>query len=89
VNNVEVLLSEKQHKWNYSKALYFTILLNSISAAIQGCDQTGSSGANLSFPRAFGIADVGPECAVAGTCERNSWIIGAINSTLHMKIAVV
>lgn len=89
LNDVEVLRSEKQHKWKHPKALYFTILLNSISAAIQGWDQTGSNGANLSFPQAFGIADVGPECMAAGTCERNSWIIGAINSTPYMTIALM
>jgi hypothetical protein len=39
-----------------------TIVLNSIAAAIQGWDQTGSNGANLSFPREFGIADTVPYC---------------------------
>ncbi|XPS80986.1 hypothetical protein M3J09_012930 [Ascochyta lentis] len=85
----EALRTEKQHRWNHPKALYLTILLNSISAAIQGWDQTGSNGANLSFPQAFGIADVGPECVAAGTCERNSWIIGAINSSHYITIALL
>lgn len=31
-----VLRTEKQHRWKHPKALYLTILLNSISAAIQG-----------------------------------------------------
>jgi hypothetical protein len=81
----QALRTEKQRRWKHPKALYLTILLNSISAAIQGWDQTGSNGANLSFPQAFGIADVGAECAAAGTCERNSWIIGAINSTVRIQ----
>lgn len=85
----QTLKTEKQHRWKHPKALYLTILLNSISAAIQGWDQTGSNGANLSFPQAFGIADIGPECAAAGTCERNSWIIGAINSSPYMTIAIL
>ncbi|KAJ8115719.1 hypothetical protein OPT61_g2697 [Boeremia exigua] len=85
----QALRDEKQYRWRHPKALYLTILLNSISAAIQGWDQTGSNGANLSFPQAFGIADVGAECAAAGTCERNSWIIGAINSTPYMTIAIL
>lgn len=54
-----------------------------------GWDQTGSNGANLSFPQAFGIADVGAVCEAAGTCERNSWIIGAINSVPYMTIAIL
>ncbi|KAJ4318036.1 hypothetical protein N0V94_004637 [Neodidymelliopsis sp. IMI 364377] len=85
----QTLRTEKSHRWNHPKALYLTILLNSISAAIQGWDQTGSNGANLSFPQAFGIADVGAECAAAGACERNSWIIGAINSCPYMTIAII
>lgn len=85
----DVLRFERTHRWKHPKALYLTIILNSISAAIQGWDQTGSNGANLSFPQAFNIADTGPECAAAGTCERNSWIIGAINGTPYMAIALL
>jgi hypothetical protein len=83
------LREEQEHRWKHPKALYYTILLNSISAAIQGWDQTGSNGANLSFPQAFGIAAEGDECTAAGTCERNSWIVGAINSAPYMAIALL
>jgi hypothetical protein len=38
-----VLLEEVTHKWKHPKILYFTIVLNSIAAAIQGWDQTGKS----------------------------------------------
>ncbi|KAB2575275.1 hypothetical protein BFW01_g11070 [Lasiodiplodia theobromae] len=86
--DLKVLRSEKNHRWQHPKALYFTILLNSISAAIQGWDQTGSNGANLSFPQEFGIADTGAVCEANGTCERNSWIVGAINGTPYMAIAL-
>ena len=36
-----VLREEVTHKWKHPKILYFTIILNSIAAAIQGWDQTG------------------------------------------------
>jgi MFS family permease len=85
----QALRIEKEHKWRHPKSLYFTIAMNSISAAIQGWDQTGSNGANLSFPQAFGIADTGAACAAAGTCESNSWIIGAINGAPYMAIALL
>lgn len=85
----EALRSERTHRWKHPKMLYFCIILNSISAAIQGWDQTGSNGANLSFPQAFGIADTGAECTAAGTCESNSWIIGAINGSPYMAIAIL
>lgn len=82
----EALRKERMHRWSHPKALYLTIFLNSIGAAVQGWDQTGSSGANLSFPQVFNIADSGPECTAAGTCERNSWIIGAINASPYIAI---
>jgi hypothetical protein len=37
-----VLLDETTHRWRHPKMLYFTIVLNSIAAAIQGWDQTGT-----------------------------------------------
>jgi len=36
-----VLSEEVTHKWKHPRILYFTIILNSIAAAIQGWDQTG------------------------------------------------
>lgn len=84
-----LLKDEITHRWKHPKALYFTILLNSIGAVIQGWDQTGSNGANLSYPEAFGIADTGESCMTAGTCARNSWIIGAINSAPYIAITVM
>ncbi|KAI0206862.1 sugar transporter-domain-containing protein [Astrocystis sublimbata] len=84
-----VLNDEIVHRWKHPKALYLTIGLNSIGAAIQGWDQTGSNGANLSYPEVFGIADTGERCMAAGTCSRNSWIIGAINSAPYIAITVI
>jgi hypothetical protein len=39
----QVLREEVTHKWKHPRILYFTIILNSIAAAIQGWDQTGES----------------------------------------------
>lgn len=36
-----VLYEEVTHKWKHPRALYMTIFLNSVAAAIQGWDQTG------------------------------------------------
>lgn len=41
---------------------------------ISGWDQTGSNGANLSFPQAFGIDGPG----------RGEWIVGLINSIIYL-----
>lgn len=37
----QVLRDEITHRWRHPKILYYTIILNSIAAAIQGWDQTG------------------------------------------------
>jgi sugar porter (SP) family MFS transporter len=79
---------EVTHRFKLPRMLYFTIILNSVAAAIQGWDQTGSNGANLTFGQAFGIPDSGPECTVNGTCEKNSWIIGFVNSCPYIAIAL-
>lgn len=84
----EALHNEITHRWRHPKILYFTIILNSIAAAIQGWDQTGSNGANLSFPDALGIPDSNPgPCVAAGTCEKNQWLVGFVNSVPYICIA--
>ncbi|KAH8599210.1 putative polyol transporter 5 [Bisporella sp. PMI_857] len=93
------LVEEVTHKWKHPRVLYLTIVLNSIAAAIQGWDQTGSNGANLTFSQILGIPDTGPFCDptdITGqyqpgnesTCDRNSWIVGFINSCPYMAIFV-
>lgn len=38
----EYLQQEQDHRWRHPFALYFTIIVCSIGAAVQGWDQTGS-----------------------------------------------
>lgn len=45
-----------------------------------GWDQTGSNGANLSFPAEFGI-DSGS--------DRDSWIVGAVNAIIFLSAGCV
>ncbi|KAG4435587.1 hypothetical protein IFR05_008933 [Cadophora sp. M221] len=61
------LRREITHKFHLPKDLYFTIALCSLGSAVQGWDNTGANGANLSFPKEFGI-------------EHNTWLVGAINA---------
>ncbi|KAF1954160.1 MFS transporter [Byssothecium circinans] len=86
-----VLREEVTNRWKLPRVLYLTIILNSIAAAIQGWDQTGSNGANLTFAERFGIPDGGEFCAIAAnaaTCAKNAWIVGLINSLPYIAIAV-
>jgi sugar porter (SP) family MFS transporter len=84
----KAIREEATHRFKLPRMLYFTIILNSVAAAIQGWDQTGSNGANLTFGQAFGIPDSGPECTANSTCEKNSWIIGFVNSCPYIAIAL-
>ncbi|CAO2648164.1 Nn.00g090860.m01.CDS01 [Neocucurbitaria sp. VM-36] len=58
---------ETTHRWHLPKDLYYAIALCSLGSAIQGWDNTGANGANLSFPQEFGI-------------ENDTWLVGVINS---------
>ncbi|KAL5357683.1 hypothetical protein BJX96DRAFT_145013 [Aspergillus floccosus] len=74
--------NEVLHKWRQPWSLYFTIILCSIGAAVQGWDQTGSNAANLSFPAQMGIPQTGvPEAA------RNQWIMGVVNAGPYIASA--
>ncbi|KAF2642338.1 hypothetical protein P280DRAFT_540157 [Massarina eburnea CBS 473.64] len=58
---------EVTHRWHLPKDLYFAIAICSLGSAIQGWDNTGANGANLSFPQEFGI-------------QNDPWLVGVINS---------
>jgi hypothetical protein len=62
-----------------SVALY-SIFNISAQPLRRGWDQTGSNGANLSFPTEFGIG------AVAGepNQDRDNWLVGLVNSAPYI-----
>ena len=60
--------------------LWYAIGLCAIGAATQGWDQTGSNGANLSFPQALGIN--------SGS-RRDQWIQGLINSIIVLTAGLM
>ncbi|ODN80979.1 hypothetical protein L202_03089 [Cryptococcus amylolentus CBS 6039] len=80
-----VITREKTHKWSQPRALIFTVILASIGAAVQGWDQTGSNGANLSFPIEFGISDADGDPNQA----RNQWIVGLVNSAPYISTSLL
>ncbi|KUJ06831.1 uncharacterized protein LY89DRAFT_398766 [Mollisia scopiformis] len=77
---VDDLRNEVLHKWRQPTALYVTIFTCSIGAAVQGWDQTGSNGANLSFPKYFGI---GTES------NHDTLLVGLVNSAPYIGSAFV
>lgn len=74
-----VLIYERDHKWHGPKMLWYSIGLCAIGAATQGWDQTGSNGANLSFPQEFGLL---------GT-EKGDWIVGIINAIIFLTAGLM
>lgn len=79
------LRNEFLHKWRQPKSLYFTVILCSVGAAVQGWDQTGSNGANLSFPVAFGIGN--GEKPGFPHQARDNWLVGLINAAPYIASA--
>ena len=73
------LIYERDHKWHGSKMLWYSISLCAVGAATQGWDQTGSNGANLSFPEEFGIAGTG----------RDEWIVGVVNAIIFLTAGLM
>lgn len=73
------LIYERDHKWHGPKMLWYSIALCAVGAATQGWDQTGSNGANLSFPQEFGIDGGG----------RDSWIVGLVNSIIFLTAGLM
>lgn len=65
-----------------------TVAVCSIGAAVQGWDQTGSNGANLSFPIAFGIPDGNTlsDGSPNPDAEKNLWLVGVINAAPYMYV---
>ena len=80
------LAYERDHKWHGSKMLWYSIGLCAIGAATQGWDQTGSNGANLSFPVEFGLMDRETELFVN---ERAEWIVGLINAIIFLTAGLM
>lgn len=73
------LIYERDHKWHGPKMLWYSIGLCAIGAATQGWDQTGSNGANLSFPEEFGI----------NKTSKDEWIVGLINSIIFLTAGLM
>lgn len=70
---------EKDHKWHGPFMMWYSMGLCAIGAATQGWDQTGSNGANLSYPQEFGIDGEG----------RDEWIVGIINAIIFLTAGLM
>lgn len=73
------LAYERDHKWHGPFMLWYSISLCAIGAATQGWDQTGSNGANLSWPQDFGVNGEG----------RDEWIVGLVNAIIFLTAGLM
>ncbi|KAJ5119136.1 facilitated glucose transporter [Penicillium atrosanguineum] len=73
------LIYERDHKWHGPFMLWYSIGLCAVGAATQGWDQTGSNGANLSFPKEFGIDGKG----------NDEWIVGIVNAIIFLSAGLI
>ncbi|KAK4124332.1 hypothetical protein N657DRAFT_680344 [Parathielavia appendiculata] len=76
----EALRHEIKYKWRLPMKLFLTIATCSIGAAVQGWDQTGSNGANIFFPKFYGID---------GTDTRNTLLVGLVNAGPYIGSAFI
>lgn len=75
---LNVLEREVTHKWHMPFRLFLTIAICSLGAAVQGWDQTGSNGATIFFPAAYGIDD---------DSVRSKILVGVLNSGPYIGAA--
>jgi hypothetical protein len=74
------LLKEVEHKWRLPMKLFLTIATCSIGAAVQGWDQTGTNGANIFFPKYYGIG---------GTSTHDTILVGLVNAGPYIGSAFI
>ncbi|KAK8131603.1 metabolite transport protein YfiG [Apiospora sp. TS-2023a] len=79
-SELDALELETDRKWRQPKALYFTILVCSIGAIEQGWAQASMNGANLYFPKEFGIGSSDFE---------DTLLVGLINSAIYLSTALI
>ncbi|KAH7183139.1 major facilitator superfamily domain-containing protein [Fusarium flagelliforme] len=74
------LKRETTHRWALPRRLILTIAVCSIGAAVQGWDQTGSNGANIFFPKVFGIGS---------ESTRDKLLVGLVNAGPYLGSAFI
>ena len=77
----EALYNEENHRFRQPIALYITIMVCSVGAAVQGWDQTGSNGANLNWPKAFGLD--------TDSSSNDTWVYGLVNAAPYFAASIM
>ncbi|KAG1890453.1 uncharacterized protein F5891DRAFT_1198206 [Suillus fuscotomentosus] len=75
-----LLTEEVTHKWRQTPMLYYMVVMSSLAAAVQGMDEAVINGAQIIYPKQFGIG---------GGTQRDSWLIGLVNSAPYLCCATI
>ncbi|KAI4100081.1 MAG: hypothetical protein L6R37_005679 [Teloschistes peruensis] len=75
------LRDERSRRFRQPLALYLTIIICSVGAAVQGWDQTGLNGANLKWPGALGLD--------TNLRSNDFWILGLVNAAPYLAAALM
>ncbi|KAG1744559.1 uncharacterized protein EDB91DRAFT_1123024 [Suillus paluster] len=76
-----ILTEEVTNKWKQTPMLYYMVVMSSLAAAVQGMDEAVINGAQILYPKQFGIGDT--------NSRRDSWLIGLVNSAPYLCCATI
>ncbi|KAG8686806.1 hypothetical protein FRC11_008342 [Ceratobasidium sp. 423] len=77
------LQREQTHRWDQPITLYYLVVLSSMAAAVQGMDETVINGANLFWPKQFGLDPDNPNKG------RDQWLLGLVASAPYLCCAIL
>ncbi|KAG2065877.1 hypothetical protein BDR04DRAFT_1234315 [Suillus decipiens] len=76
-----ILTEEVTHRWRQTPTLYYMVVMSSLAAAVQGMDEAVINGAQIIYPKQFGIGDP--------NSKRDSWLVGLVNSAPYLCCATI
>lgn len=79
-HKIAAILGESKSKWRQPLSMYLTVVVTALGATGRGWAQTSMNGADLYFPKAFGLDADTP---------RNNLILGLINSGIYLSNGLV
>ncbi|KAJ7641857.1 hypothetical protein FB45DRAFT_785998 [Roridomyces roridus] len=74
------LRRETTHRYSQTKTLYFMVVMSSLAAAVQGMDEAVINGAQIIYPKQFGIGS---------KSQHDTWLVGLVNSAPYMCCAFI
>ncbi|EEH42377.2 uncharacterized protein PADG_07197 [Paracoccidioides brasiliensis Pb18] len=77
---LQVLRKEFTNRWSQPGLMYLVIILCSLSAAVQGMDESVVNGAQIFYKSQFGIGGLDP---------RSTWLVGLVNAAPYLCCSLI